>query len=213
MKFRNETCRRIRLWPMIIGAGVLIGPPINYIIVEPTMGSLLRGVLDGAIIAGLVGGYTQFVRDQLFRRYFHRLNFTVSLPLNAFIYFVLFHLGRLFSVMSRSPEEVTGGPAEFLLDTQVLTVIPIFFALAVMVEFILQMNRHIGHNVLWYFVTGTYHRPKEEDRIFMFLDLRDYTKCAELIETNASTAPVRNSLQCESLRPRHTQIPKPSKQR
>jgi len=179
MKFRNETRRRIRLWLFIIGAGILIGPPINYITVSPTMGSLLRGVMDGAIIAGLVGGYTQFVRDQLFRRYFRSLNFTVSLLVNTFIYFLLFHIGRLFSVMSRSPGEVTGGPVDFLLDTQVLTVIPVFFACAVLIEFILQMNRLIGHNVLWYFIAGTYHRPKEEERIFLFLDLRDSTKMAE----------------------------------
>jgi len=179
MKLRNETRRRIRLWLIIIVAGISIGPPINYITVSPTMGSLLRGVMDGAIIAGLVGGYTQFVRDQLFRVYFHRLSFTVSLLANAVIYLVLFHIGRLFSVMSRSPEEVTGGPVDFLLDTQVLKVIPVFFTLAVTVEFVLQMNRLIGHNVLRYFIAGTYHRPKEEDRIFMFLDLRGSTAMAE----------------------------------
>lgn len=38
---------------------------------------------------------------------------------------------------------------------------------------------HLGHSVLLNFFTGRYHRPKEEDRIFMFLDLKASTSLAE----------------------------------
>lgn len=42
-----------------------------------------------------------------------------------------------------------------------------------------QLSRKLGQNVLWNFITGKYRRPKEEERIFMFLDLNDSTPIAE----------------------------------
>src|SRR5438477_5683461 len=41
------------------------------------------------------------------------------------------------------------------------------------------MNRMIGANVLGYFVAGEYHRPKAEERIFLFIDLEASTQLAE----------------------------------
>jgi adenylate cyclase len=51
--------------------------------------------------------------------------------------------------------------------------------LAFGLQFVLQVNRMIGANVLRYFLTGVYHRPKDEERIFMFLDLESSTELAE----------------------------------
>ncbi len=42
-----------------------------------------------------------------------------------------------------------------------------------------QLSRKMGQGVLWNFVAGNYHNPKEEERIFMFLDLKDSTNIAE----------------------------------
>jgi adenylate cyclase len=42
-----------------------------------------------------------------------------------------------------------------------------------------EMSRHIGSSVLWNFFTGKYHVPKEEERIFMFLDMKSSTTIAE----------------------------------
>jgi hypothetical protein len=41
------------------------------------------------------------------------------------------------------------------------------------------MNRMIGTNVLGYFMAGVYHRPKAEERIFLFVDLEGSTQLAE----------------------------------
>ncbi|MBI5706864.1 MAG: adenylate/guanylate cyclase domain-containing protein [Armatimonadetes bacterium] len=44
---------------------------------------------------------------------------------------------------------------------------------------IAQINSKLGHGVLVNWVLGRYHQPKEEERIFMFLDLKDSTPLAE----------------------------------
>ena len=45
--------------------------------------------------------------------------------------------------------------------------------------FVRQVNRKAGPGVLWKMMTGKYHRPREEELIFMFLDLQGSTAHAE----------------------------------
>jgi adenylate cyclase len=42
-----------------------------------------------------------------------------------------------------------------------------------------EMNRLLGHRVLWNYLLGRYHHPTEEERVFMFLDLKSSTTIAE----------------------------------
>ena len=41
------------------------------------------------------------------------------------------------------------------------------------------ISENLGHSVLINFFTGKYHRPKQEERIFMFLDMKSSTTIAE----------------------------------
>jgi adenylate cyclase len=47
--------------------------------------------------------------------------------------------------------------------------------------FLIQIDLKLGQLGLWTLVTGKYHHPKEEVRIFMFLDLKSSTRIAEHI--------------------------------
>lgn len=49
----------------------------------------------------------------------------------------------------------------------------------VITQFYMEVREHIGPSVLANFLSGRYHRPIEEDRIFMFLDMRSSTLIAE----------------------------------
>jgi adenylate cyclase len=42
-----------------------------------------------------------------------------------------------------------------------------------------EMNRLLGRRVLWNYLVGRYHHPTEEERVFMFLDLKSSTTIAE----------------------------------
>ena len=41
------------------------------------------------------------------------------------------------------------------------------------------VSEHLGHSIVLNFLTGKYHRPKQEERIFLFLDMYDSTTIAE----------------------------------
>ncbi len=42
-----------------------------------------------------------------------------------------------------------------------------------------EMSRKMGRMVLFHFITGKYHKPRREQRIFMFVDLKSSTSIAE----------------------------------
>ena len=52
-------------------------------------------------------------------------------------------------------------------------------AIILISQFYAEVSENIGQVVLFNFFTGRYHRPTEEERIFMFLDMRSSTHIAE----------------------------------
>jgi len=66
------------------------------------------------------------------------------------------------------------------LNSPGLIMMMVFWGLAVMSGiFIIHINDYFGQGVLVNFLLGRYHSPKEEVRIFMFLDLKSSTSYAE----------------------------------
>jgi class 3 adenylate cyclase len=66
----------------------------------------------------------------------------------------------------------------FLSDASFLSVVVYMVSIILVSQFYTEV-RSIGHEVLNNFFTGKYHRPIEEERIYMFLDMRSSTKIAE----------------------------------
>ena len=67
----------------------------------------------------------------------------------------------------------------FFLSTESLVTMCFMAANSLLFHFILQMSRLFGPGVLMEYTTGKYFSPKEEERIFMFLDLKSSTSIAE----------------------------------
>ena len=57
----------------------------------------------------------------------------------------------------------------------------IIYALAgtISVNLVYQISRKMGQGVLWNFIMGKYHKAREEERIFMFMDINNSTEIAE----------------------------------
>ncbi len=51
--------------------------------------------------------------------------------------------------------------------------------LSILFNLLRQISDLVGAGILWNLITGKYHRPQEEERIFMFLDLKSSTTYAE----------------------------------
>ena len=154
-----------------------ITPVFNVMTSEASVRSAIRGVVDGMLITLLVGGYLLFLRDGRLRPWFQRLAFWTDLVLSSAIVLSLFLGGRALGQVVTTLE-----PRRFLTsftDAHLIYAVPFFVVLAVTIQFVLQMNRLVGANVLGYFMAGVYRHPKAEERIFLFLDLEGSTRLAE----------------------------------
>jgi adenylate cyclase len=161
----------------VILVACLITPVFNVLTVSPTLRSAVQGVLDACIIGFLAGGFLVFVRDGTLRPWFRRRGFVADLAVSSAIMLTLFLVGRAAGQVI-----TTGQPSRFwtsFTEPHLLYALPFFAIFAVTIQFLVQMNRLIGANVLRYFAAGVYHRPKPEERVFLFLDLEGSTTLAE----------------------------------
>ncbi len=53
------------------------------------------------------------------------------------------------------------------------------FMVFLIIVFVLQVRRLVGEGTMWKVITGRYHEPQQENRIFMFLDIKGSTSIAE----------------------------------
>lgn len=92
----------------------------------------------------------------------------------------------LFSAKTWS--EVIG----LMLQPQLVTAVCLTFAGISVVSGIFQVSRKLGPGVLRSWMFGKYHDPSEEERIFMFLDMKDSTMLAERMGNLAFSRLVRD---------------------
>ena len=67
----------------------------------------------------------------------------------------------------------------FLASLNLLVLVVYTLVIYSLLVFFLQINHLLGEGILWKFIRGKYHKPREEERIFMFLDMKSSTKIAE----------------------------------
>jgi adenylate cyclase len=155
----------------------VIAPVFNLLTSAASLREAIQGLVDAVIISLAVGGYLLFVRDGWLRLWFRRIGFLRELALSSTIVLALFLLGRAAGQIV-----TTGQPRRFLAsftDAHLVFAVPFFAVFAVTMQFVLQMNRMLGINVLGYFAAGIYRRPKAEERVFLFVDLVGSTQLAE----------------------------------
>lgn len=95
---------------------------------------------------------------------------------------ILLSLGRIF-MMDFLIELITGKEHPFVASNgwpYLMTLSAIFtLTMTVLISFINQMNRKFGPGILIPMILGRFRKPKEETRVFMFLDLKNSTGIAE----------------------------------
>lgn len=68
-----------------------------------------------------------------------------------------------------------------------------YFFMTLLINFISQVNKKYGRGVLVPLLLGKYRKPREEERIFMFMDLRSSTSIAERLGHLRYSAFIRDS--------------------
>ncbi|HMG88805.1 MAG TPA: adenylate/guanylate cyclase domain-containing protein [Chryseolinea sp.] len=151
---------------------------------EEFIGSVVFGTL-----VGLAGGYLLVFK--LGSRYREK-SFAFGI-VNAGLMFIFTYVGLivfgLFAVnlvyhsfqgnLSYAFSKAVNTVRFNILSPSFLINVFLFGVLVSCTQFMLQVSDKFGPGILWKFLTGKYYHPRQEERIFMFLDLRSSTSIAE----------------------------------
>ncbi|NER17778.1 adenylate/guanylate cyclase domain-containing protein [Spongiivirga citrea] len=145
--------------------------------------------LTGVTIIGLLVGCIEVL---VLRPLFDRKNFATKIISKFFIYFFFFLIVILITYpiaasiemdISIWDQKVRNRYFDFFLSvTNLSAMIQLGFSLIVSLLYS-EISNNVGQNVLLNFFTGKYHKPVVENRIFMFVDMKDSTTIAEQLGT------------------------------
>ena len=131
---------------------------------------MLRGAMIGMVIGSLLSSFEVFVMWGTVGAPLRRAPFAVHVAVKTLIYLIVIlfalSLGR-WVLPAPGERGIEGADVLFSLAASFVFV------------FMLDVNRLLGQNVLLNFVTGRYHKPRLEDRIFLFIDMEGSTGLAE----------------------------------
>ncbi len=140
-------------------------------------------VVTGLSLGVLVGIFELF----FFKSKLRNLNFLVHLLLKAVILsLVIYTLITLLLFADYLAGEFTSFDAylEKIFSPEIyLATFVAFLSISVLL-FFLRLDNMLGPGNLAAYIRGTFHKPREEQRIFMFLDLKDSTKLGEQMSKN-----------------------------
>jgi len=130
---------------------------------------------------GLVCGLLELFLLPKAKRWGRKWSFTRVFILKTLFYTVVIYvvtisltiIGGL--VEGRKWEELP----PFLVSREQLVLVVYTLVIYGLLVFFIQINQLLGEGVLWKFIRGKYHQPREEERIFMFLDMKSSTTIAE----------------------------------
>jgi len=136
---------------------------------------LMIGVVSGI----LFGSYAYLFEKKLARRF--SFGKTILIGGIGYAFLILFFIRiAFFSTMNLLDLDVGVETLVYFYQSGQATVIIFFcFLVGFIIDFVEQINRKLGPGNLVKMLTGEFYNPKEEERIFMFLDMRSSTTIAE----------------------------------
>lgn len=154
-------------------AGVLAG--LLYVALTGPLDPLdvARGAVAGALIFVPIYLFDVAAANTEWGQRLRRRSFAVAVGVRTLVYLGFIVVGLLLAALA------TGVPLAAASDILGGTHIAFAFLIAFLFNVVGQLSRMLGPSVLTSFVTGRYHRPRLEERVFLFMDLADSTTTAE----------------------------------
>ena len=169
----------ITYWTFVVMVGVTVRfVGIGFILDIPSgvpLGQLYLASIPGGLLGGLMWGVIEIVDDKYISK--KRKSFGYIVLSRTTIYIIIFLIVTFFAAWSGS------GSFDFAKRYSVSAIsfanFITFSIASFLFHFFKQMNRKFGPGVLLKYLRGKYFNPQEEERIFMFLDLKGSTSIAE----------------------------------
>jgi len=185
MDFHGHQIRRRKFLLILIFTGLTLG--LIYPLLARELDDI-RAILNGALI-GLFGGLFIWVFEmKVFHPKNRILTFIPVFLIKTVAYFIGFFViilsvkGIIDSIFYNKPvlEYISSNEfQDFILKEDFDVILIYTLAFLAIINFTIQMSRKVGLNMMINYISGKYHIPRTEHRIFMFIDLKSSTPIAE----------------------------------
>ena len=145
---------------------------------------LMTSILTCLVGAALLASLEVLVLGKLLRK--KPLGVSLIIKTSVYLIFILFFTSfvtlYLYGAEISKPmysKEVFQHYISTFLQARVIMMIVYWGIACILAIFILQINEKFGQGVLINFLLGRYHKPREDQRIFMFMDLKSSTTYGE----------------------------------
>ena len=149
-----------------------------------------RNIFVTPIVALVTGLFIGTIEVLYFNKWFAQESFSRKILYKSTIYLaiillftIILSLAGNFVEMRESifSRQVWLKVWAFIFHYSFLSVVLYIVAGILVSQFYSEVSDNVGHEALNNFFTGKYHRPLEEERIYMFLDMRSSTTIAETL--------------------------------
>ncbi|MDT0607062.1 adenylate/guanylate cyclase domain-containing protein [Croceitalea rosinachiae] len=151
--------------------------PLTFeIVIFASVSIFLVGCIVGCIEVFIVNKL--FIRQSFPKKIIGKL-LLYTLVLSVLVLILYLLAASIVSNASMFSKKIWGEYVAFFLSiTHISTWIQLLFSLLASLLYA-EVSENLGQNILYNFFTGRYHRPVDENRIFMFVDMKDSTTIAE----------------------------------
>ena len=156
-----------------VPVGTLIGFGLGWLI-GGAGASMAAGAVIGLLITAGIGAFNVSWAVGLITRRWRESSFLTVLVTRSLVWLVVIVLGVSLPLLT-----VAGLSLGDLVDQQFVISVTASFGAALLFNFLGQVNGLLGRGVLVGLILGRYHRPREEVRVFLLIDLRGSTQIAE----------------------------------
>lgn len=140
------------------------------------------------VSACLTGFFIGSLEIMYFNKRFRYMSFSKKILFKSVLYLVIILLFLLFLVTTAYSVQPGAGifnsqvwhiVGAFFFSYNLLSVLIYITCILVVTQFYVEISESVSLSVLQNFFTGKYHQPIQEERIFMFLDMKSSTTIAE----------------------------------
>jgi adenylate cyclase len=197
---RPSTRRGVSLFLRFLGASAVIGAAFGGAgggayrtasLAGAVLGGV-AGVVNATTLVGVIGASEIFLPRTRLGHALERLPFLVTLLLKVLVYGVAIasviggRLGRRVALTVVAPALAPDAAlASHVLDRPVAPSMAFAFVVVAVGVLVLQLGRLVGDRTLRDIALGRYHRPRGEERFFLFVDIAGSTPLAERIGADA----------------------------
>ena len=140
--------------------------------------SLTVALAFGILYGTGIGMATYYLDKKYFRTFSLGKVLLIKTFISLFLLIILLLLLRVTLVLI-FPNSIGFNLSEKLWNNLFVLLIVYYSFMSLVINFVNQMNKKFGPGVLIPLLLGQYRKPREEERIFMFMDLKSSTSTAE----------------------------------